>query len=338
MEKKLNKNIQLTRFTACIMVIIAHAFPVSLGEGAYYHIPCAKYLSQLGEAAVFILFFAGGYMNSKSIDEKEYSFGAFIYARCRKIFPPLWITVALSMFMIGPIFTTYKIRDYFLQKDLYMYLLNGILIPYHSLPGVFQNNAYLPTVNASLWTLPVEFLCYLAVYLFYRLGKFEKKALLWAVPAVGVIVFWGAKADAGRGLIERAVWAACVFAAGCFVYILRESIPRNKIVFYSCVVLSMSAFLLTGSLKWFEFLGIYILYYYWFSAGQTRLCLYTLGNYSYEIYLAGFPLAQCIVTVFGGRMNPYLNMLLTVAAAIPLAKGIAMIVNKLHSFNLGGKV
>ena len=36
-------------------------------------------------------------------------------------------------------------------------------------------------------------------------------------------------------------------------------------------------------------------------------------NYSYEIYLIGFPLQQTLVSIFGGQMQIYLNMILSIS-------------------------
>ena len=42
----------------------------------------------------------------------------------------------------------------------------------------------MPTVNGSLWTLPVEFACYILCFILYKIGFFKKKWFPWLIPAV----------------------------------------------------------------------------------------------------------------------------------------------------------
>lgn len=73
----------------------------------------------------------------------------------------------LSFAVLGPVVTTLSTGDYFSSSDSWRYLMNAILRPVFALPGVFQDAPYVGSVNGSLWTLPVEFFCYLAVPLLF---------------------------------------------------------------------------------------------------------------------------------------------------------------------------
>ena len=54
-----------------------------------------------------------------------------------------------------------------------------------------------------------------------------------------------------------------------------------------------------------------------------------LGKISYGIYLVGFPIQQSIVSVFGGKMNSYINFVISVLVAIICATLINILYEKI---------
>lgn len=170
-----SNNLQALRFIAAVMVIISHSFSVGMGDSSkeWFIILTNGQLS-MGNLAVAVFFCAGGYLIAKSMCKAK-KFSTYFKARINRIFPLLIIVVGLSMFLLGPIMTNLNLKDYMSDVTLYKYALNGLLIPVHELPGVFSNNIYGPTVNGSLWTLPVEFLCYIGCFLLYKLQMLKKK-------------------------------------------------------------------------------------------------------------------------------------------------------------------
>ncbi len=134
-----------------------------------------------------MFFFSSGLLVSKSI-EKSINLKQFLKKRCLKIFPPLIFTVIMTVFLLGPFFTNMSIIDYITDLATYKYLLNAILIPIHSLPGVFENNIYGNVINGALWTLPIEFICYIALMICYKL-KLLNKNILYTFP-ISLIFFY----------------------------------------------------------------------------------------------------------------------------------------------------
>ncbi len=74
-------------------------------------------------------------------------------------------------------FSSYSLIDFFVSTDFFKYCLNFILIPVHNLPGVFTNNIYPGVINGPLWTLPLEFVCYIILLIAYKLNLVNKKEL-----------------------------------------------------------------------------------------------------------------------------------------------------------------
>jgi peptidoglycan/LPS O-acetylase OafA/YrhL len=111
---------------------------------------------------VIIFFLIGGYLITQSFlgdpDPIRYGIKRFF-----RLIPPLTIYVVIAVFVAGPLLSTLSVSEYFRQSGVYRYLLNIVLLPFNTLPGVFENNPYPSVVNGSLWVMPVEGLMYVVM-------------------------------------------------------------------------------------------------------------------------------------------------------------------------------
>lgn len=153
-------NFHLIRLVAALMVIIGHAYsitglpgmPIVLGMGIH----------TLG---VKIFFVTSGYLIVESY-LRDPNFFRFMLRRILRLFPGLVLVVLFSTVVLGPFATSLNLAEYFSNTFLYIYLGNIALYINFSLPGVFENNPIKFAVNGSLWTLPVEFFCYVLLGIF----------------------------------------------------------------------------------------------------------------------------------------------------------------------------
>lgn len=74
---------------------------------------------------------------------------------------------------------------YYLNKETYIYLANLVLIPIHNLPGVFTDNP-ITTFNGALWTMPVEFVCYILLMLIAQLLLQNAEFVISVIRPVGM--------------------------------------------------------------------------------------------------------------------------------------------------------
>lgn len=81
-----------------------------------------------------------------------------------RIYPRLTLVLLLSVFLIGPIFTTLGTLEYFRSTAIYSYLGNNLMLfsMKFQLPGVFEDTPW-PGINGSLWTLFYEVTLYVLV-------------------------------------------------------------------------------------------------------------------------------------------------------------------------------
>lgn len=312
-ESTRSNNLNLVKFIAALFVIISHAYP--LCKGAEYN----DILSDLsrnsiafGSLAVAIFFMSSGFFVTKSLlkskDSKKYLHNRFI-----RIFPPLWFTLIVCILVCGLFFSTYSLGKYFLSSDFFKYCLNFILIPIHNLPGVFMNNIYPGVINGPLWTLPIEFVCYLVLLLAYKLNLVNKKSYKYVALLV-IVAFVGINLIPLS--IKGYIQPCFLFFWGSFYWIYRDKITMNNTYF----LISLVAFVLLivlgyGQVASFLFVP-YLTLYIAFCLPQCNNRLASLGNLSYDIYLCGWPIQQMIISLFGGSMLVGMNILISIPLSI----------------------
>lgn len=235
----------------------------------------------------------------------------------------------LSAFVIGPLFTTYILKDYFSDVTTYKYMLNGILLLQHRLPGVFSDNIYTNTVNGSLWTLPVEFLCYIIVYILYKLRLLKYKSFFISIPIALVFelgVFYVAKTF-GIQILAEIIRPTLLFYIGIMYYTYRSNIVLRfdwAIATLIGLIISNGINILNvGILLFFPYLVIYLCY----GIKQVSNRLGNLGNYSYAIYLSGFPIQQMLISIYRD-MSIYLNAFLSILGAVFIGVILTEIIEK----------
>ncbi len=313
-----SSNVNFIKFIAAIMVILSHAFPLSCGtlENEWFQRLTNEQYT-MGGIAVCIFFFYSGLLITRSLEKKPAA-KKYFSNRIVRIIPPLATVVLISAFIMGPLITSLSPVQYFTSTGTYLYLLNSILVLTHNLPGVFEHNIYLATVNGSLWTLPVEALCYVACFVLFKLKLNEKlpmKILLCLSLLFDIIMLILSK-RIYLGMIYSLILPILMFFAGIFYYTFRDSIKMDRrYLLLAILIILVSNF--TSTLLVGLYLGFpYILAYAGFAAKQLPDIICNPGKISYGIYLCAFPIQQCLVWGFGGSMNIYLNMILSIPTAM----------------------
>lgn len=304
-------NINFLRFICAIAVIICHSYAISTGEEDFVS-RLTKGQANLGAVAVAVFFFLSGLYVSKSLDKAESAF-SFLKRRCERIFPQLWLVVLLSI-ALGAVITTLSPAEYFGNAATYKYLLNGILIPVHDLPGVFVGQPY-STVNGPLWTMSVEFGCYIGLAAIALLTAllFRKKTsrkLPEILTAAGLLAAFGFfRIRMPESMMVSVARAGLLFFEGVLYYEYRERIILNPYA-AGFALMAFAALALTPIFN----LGLILLFPYAFLGMTLGLPQikndFKLFSISYEMYLVGWPIQQT-VRMIAGKMSPTLNWLIT---------------------------
>ena len=329
----ISTNINLIRFIAAILVIFSHSFYVAASQEDPFVRFCNGQ-ANLGGIAVAVFFFLSGFYVTKSLYKKN-DVREYFSKRCVRIFPQLWGVVLLSVFVLGPIFTTYSLGEYFTDGSTYLYLLNGVLLPVHNLPGVFVHNVYDATVNGALWTLPIEFVAYCAIAVIFIASKcvFKKEKMQKVFHIICVCVLFALfvflEVVVQNDFLITVVRPLILFFVGVLYCDYAEKIKLNlTIAIFMILIMGISCKI--GLLNYALIICFpYIIMTFALAIKQVKLHS-KIWNISYEIYLFGWPIQQMVTSCFGGSMNPYWNCLITVPIDIAFAFVLYNIIEKIE--------
>jgi len=172
MIRKINFN--LIRFLLASFVIIFHNnifLQRNFKKDIFYLLFNSSI--HLGTFSVILFFLISGYLIVKSWDNNN-NIRAFLLNRILRIYPGFIVASIISCFLIGP-FVGYE--NYFKQFN-YRHFIEGLfLLIMPRTPHVFPGS-FIELINASMWTINNEFVCYLLV-LILGVVSFVKKKFGW---------------------------------------------------------------------------------------------------------------------------------------------------------------
>lgn len=319
-----NNNFDIIRFIAAIMVIFAHAYPLTYGNSDY------ELLNQItnkqmtfGTLGVAIFFVISGFLIFQSYTHAP-NILVYTKARCLRIFPALIVVLILTTFVFGPLMTELSMAEYFSSPLIYEYLSGVLLFPvYYDLPGLFAHNPYPNSVNGSLWTIPYEVACYilLAILGIMKILRFSWLLLLLLVVVFGFRLIWF---DASpelqtqlriwfRGLgLGQTIELASYFLAGMVIYAYRERIILHYYLAILAIIILLLAAIFGGLQAWFLLAGSYLIIYIGFAPWLRWHNFARYGDFSYGIYIYAFPIQQSLVYFSSANWHPLLNAGLTI--------------------------
>lgn len=243
----------------------------------------------------------------------------FLGFRVLRILPALCVEVTLSAIVLGIGFSTLTFGDYVRDPSFWHYFGNILGINWFRLPGVFAANPS-DLVNVNLWTLPAEFYCYLFMALAIPLRLIQRRRLFLALFGLASLVLFWASLTQGYG-IRPSVWSApaivyCFFV-GVVLFQWRDRIRLNLGLFLLALGLVLGSFL-RPELAFFTALPLSYLVV-WLGCNPRLALPFLKGrDYSYGLYLYGFPITQAILALSPGIGRPALF-----ATALGLTLGVA---------------
>lgn len=318
-----NNNFDFLRFLAATFVILSHSYPLTTGDNSSEILYRSTFGQMtLGGLGVDIFFIISGYLITQSYDRRSNFFG-FVKARILRIIPALICVVFLSAFVLGPFLTDMPLREYFSNKQTFLYLCNIFLIStYFVLPGVLIKNIYPNGINGSLWTIPYEVKCYIIVA-FLGITKLLKSKAIIILLFCGTTILSILSPSILKSFVPEIFLTFITlfkyFCVGMLFYCFRENVPKNKYLATGSAILLLISMYAKQLEIFFPFFGGYLILYFAFN---QRIKLYNFGKYgdfSYGLYIYAFPVQQLIVYLFGGKMNHWLNFVISFPVTLVLA-------------------
>lgn len=301
------------------MVLVAHSSPVLTGK-ALENDP-VRFLFHhfdLGRFGVNIFFIISGFLVCDSWIRKP-TIISFLSSRFLRVLPALIAVVLISVFVTGTMFTTLSLSDYFSSSITHRYLQNVTMYRlYYILPGVFTDNPLKEEINASLWTLPYEFTCYLLLLILGLCGVMKNKyiSLLFFAATFFVRIFFF---DSVREFIipvlgidmERFYDLFLLFLSGMMYYQFREKIPFHSLLFAAALIVSFLVKETDAAPFIYLFSIPYMIFFVAFAKAGALNKTGTYGDFSYGIYLWAFPVQQTIVHFSNGNIPLSVMILLS---------------------------
>ncbi len=247
---------------------------------------------------------------------------SFLGLRVIRLVPALVVDTAVAALLIGPFFTAVPLADYFASPMLPAYALNIVGDIHYRLPGVFLTNPWPGTVNAQLWTLPYELMCYGSLTALAVLGTMRaRRTFLICVAGIALMaICWFVPLALERAAVMNTpmppVLVVC-FLAGVTAHLFRDRLPWDRRLFGLSLALSMLLLVHpVGDL--FAVLPVTYVTVYLGLLDPRRIGFIASGDYSYGLFLYGFPVQQAVVAVLGP--DPwYVNLALSYAVTMALA-------------------
>jgi peptidoglycan/LPS O-acetylase OafA/YrhL len=289
-------NFTALRWFAAGLVLYGHSF-VFLG------LPEPLFLQwiPLGTLGVYVFFAISGFLVTQSWESDPHAF-RFIYRRALRIFPGLWVCIALSIFPFGAWLTTLDLGAYLKHPVTWHYFSNVYLYITYHLPGVFEQARIPYAVNGSLWSLPAEFFMYMLLAFLGLLKAPRVISLILFIAFVLAILFWASKTSEMlviyRTDFRQVVICGAYFLAGSVIFkyrLLRFVSPGNLLLLavgWLCLSRWHDAFVL-GSYLVLPFFVLAL-----GTANTPVLARMSRHDYSYGIYIYAFPIQQAVVHLF----------------------------------------
>ena len=303
------------RLILATLVIFSHSFSLG-GFGIDRLEAFTKGRYTIGLASVAMFFVLSGFLVCRSAAASR-SVPRFLWHRFLRIFPAYWVCLIACGCVIAPLMAfaefgtltrvfsvPWNSSQSFMIGNAGLFHLNGfslggiLFIRPTSIADLLAHNPVHRTINGSLWTLPFEVSCYLAVAALAAVGVLRRArfvlfglfAGLWCLHAfdwVNPDGFWRCFPYPG---MKQLVMLCLFFSAGCVCFLYREKIPHSTAIFVTSLVA------LGGSLP----LGVFGLIapiamtyaFLWLAFALPFGRFDRKGDFSYGTYIYAFPVQQ----------------------------------------------
>ena len=289
----------LMRLGLAATVIVQHSVNVVQGHSAAVALFHSGWRS-LFEPVLPMFFALSGFLVAGSLFRCRSLIG-FCGLRLLRIVPALAVEVALSALLLGPLLTALPLAAYVADPSFRAYLLNVVGLIHYELPGVFLNNPDPRTVNAQLWTVPYELECYVALAFLAVAGLPWRR--LWFVIAVAALqiglafTVLGAPATLEVTVPGRAL--VMCFLAGVTVFLFKHRITWHPALCLLAAAATEALLWIPGGSALVAWPAAYATVFLGLTSPPKPTLLFD-GDYSYGLYLYGFPIQQTLASLWPG--------------------------------------
>ncbi len=287
-------NLLPLRHLAAWLVIYGHSYP--LGSNAAGAVDVVeRWLPgyPASRCAVFVFFAISGYLLTCSLLRHP---GVLRYAwhRILRIYPAYLACLLLCVLALGAWFTQWTLIEYFRSPDTWEHLRHN-LVPTSfiwRLPGGFESHPYPGVVNGSLWSLGLEVRWYFWLGVLATLGLVRRRLAFTAVVGAWLLyTAWQALEGRPDPLGYRAL--AQTFLLGA----VAAQWGRHLRPSHLWPLIALALLWLAGAIGWVDLAmpPVVALLTLWAAYRMPALPWPGERDYSYGIFLYGFPVQQALM-------------------------------------------
>jgi peptidoglycan/LPS O-acetylase OafA/YrhL len=296
-------NFDFIRLAAALLVILSHCYLLHRPRATPIYMEpfrCLTGHDTFGAFAVRVFFIISGLLIARSYlsDPRPLP---YLRKRCLRIVPGLGVCVALCAFVMGPLVTNLSFREYLAQPETWRYVRNAVLWPRteYYLPGVFVTNPD-DTVNGSLWSLPLESFMYVAVVALGISALLRRRYVVLAMVALCFLVQIAPAHEAllrvrGGYWIAKLSEFAYFFFAGTLALLFKDLIRLDGRLALIALVTTILSFHTPLAYPIYALALPYLVMYAAFVRIPGLNAAARHGDFSYGVYLYGFPLQQLVL-------------------------------------------
>jgi len=317
-------NFDFFRFWLAVLVIFAHSY--ALAEGDEQNEPFSiltKYQIGAGQIAVYCFFAISGYLISHSWLRSDSTI-SFLKKRALRIYPGFIVAVLIGLFVVAPLAMDHWTLT---KRDLFSLPINLLTLRRVEPSGAFATNPIPGAINGSLWTIPYEFKCYLAVMVLGWFGLLTRHRYWLVVFLVGLVLGNLVYSQHPIPYLEGGWVSVCIgtatnwfklmpyFLAGAICYVYRDRVRYTAgYGALALICLAVAALLPPAGHIVFPAAITYLLFLLSFQSTVRIHHWSRNGDFSYGIYLYAYPIQQLLM-----MRNPGMSPLTLFLIATPLS-------------------
>ena len=296
-----------------ITVVVYHSYPLLYSK--YYHdwLYDLTGYSSSGSISLDVFFVISGFLITQSYCRNS-SAQVFFKARMLRIFPAYLMSMLIIALLIGPVFTTLPILDYFENLDTWRFFIGiGLFKLQFYLPQVFtQSYHHTNSVNGSVWSLSYEWVMYFFLFLFGQIGLLKPTKLNISLHAIIIVIMVWFDLNPEFTTIKIAgiqssiiVHLYCLFMVGSWLFLLKDKFKINHTIgIVTCMVWVATFHTIYYPICALLAIPIMVIWIAHLPINFLRKITST-GDYSYGIYIFGFPIQQIIIQITKGNIGIY---------------------------------
>ena len=307
-------NFNLLRFSLAMLVLLSHSPELIDGNRSRELLSMAFHTVSLGELAVDFFFLLSGYLIVQSW-QRALNFHHFLRNRVLRIYPGFIAASLVCALIVAPLAASGS-SIYFAALDPFKLVKTILLLAPPDIPNVFAGQPH-PYVNGSMWTISVEFCCYLLVVAMGLAGAVRNKYAWLTVSVLTLLVFVAQRSGVTLpGVPSYGPRLATHFLIGGCFFLFRQNIPLHGFgAIIAAVLLIASMFSWRASEPAIAVAGGYLLFFLAACQNNFVAQFNRLPDISYGLYLYAWPIQKLLI-LHQADISPFSLFMQSAAAAL----------------------